>query len=122
MEPVQFALKYAARGGRWFICWENGIDLGIHEKRKQKPGDSGKGEEGRQSALTDSLFPASGRESPPTSEKDERLRRAEAWASGEQWAAPAAPTQAPDVFVGDASGGDYTKIRPISNLQHVSGV
>ncbi len=29
------------------------------------------------------------------------MRRAEAWASGEQWAALAPPTQAPGVFVGD---------------------
>jgi len=57
-------------------------------------------------ALTDRLFPASGRESPPTSEKDDRLRRAEAWASGEQWATPASPVQAPGVFVGGPDGPD----------------
>jgi hypothetical protein len=51
-------------------------------------------------ALTGRLFPASDRESPPTSEKDDLLRRAEAWASGEQWEAPAPPTPAPGVFVG----------------------
>ena len=40
-------------------------------------------------ALIDRLFPAPGREIPPPSEKDDLLRRAEAWASGEELAAPA---------------------------------
>ena len=45
-------------------------------------------------------------EGPPTSEKDDLLRRAEAWVSGEQWEAPAVPTLAPGVFVGDSYGPD----------------
>ena len=51
-------------------------------------------------ALTARLFPAPEVKSPSTSEEDDLLRRAEAWASGEQWAALAPPTQAPGVFVG----------------------
>jgi hypothetical protein len=34
------------------------------------------------------------------------LRQAEAWASGQEWEAPAAPTPAPGVFVGGPEGPD----------------
>ncbi len=57
-------------------------------------------------ALINRLFPASGMEGPPTSEKDDLLRRAEAWVSGEQWEAPAVPTPAPGVFVGPSDVPD----------------
>ncbi len=57
-------------------------------------------------ALVDRLFFSPATKAPPTSENSDLLRRAEAWASGEQVAAPAVPTPAPGVFVGPSDGPD----------------
>ncbi len=57
-------------------------------------------------ALVDRLFFSPATKAPPTSENGDLLRRAEAWASGEQVAAPAVPTPAPGVFVGPSDGPD----------------
>ncbi len=57
-------------------------------------------------ALVDRLFFSPATKAPPTSENSDLLRRAEAWASGEQVAAPAVPTPAPGVFIGPSDGPD----------------
>ncbi len=57
-------------------------------------------------ALVDRLSFSPATKAPPTSENSDLLRRAEAWASGEQVAAPASPVQAPSVFVGPSDGPD----------------
>ena len=110
------------------IPWSPDIPMSMHE---HVPFDQ-EGFLAVAEALTARLFPASEVQSPPTSEEEDLLRRAEAWASGEQWAAPAPPTQAPGVFVADDLSADegtderadiggepwteYYELRPAVNL------
>ncbi len=61
-------------------------------------------------ALVDRLFFSPATKAPPTSENSDLLRRAEAWASGEQVAAPVPSTPAPGVFAGPSDGPDLVLI------------